>query len=75
MTIGTAFEHGLHRRAMIGALGYACALGLSGSALAQSSSIPFEQWLKNFKTRAIAAGVSEATYDRVTTGLQPDLEV
>lgn len=75
MATGTAFEHRWNRRALIAGLGCAWALGSSGSAAAQSSTIPFDQWLRAFKARALAAGVSEATYDRVTSGLQPDMEV
>jgi lytic murein transglycosylase len=32
----------------------------------------FEAWLASFRPRALARGVSPGTYDRVTSGLEPD---
>jgi len=50
----------------------AAACGVSRAASKQSS---FEQWVVAFRPRAIASGVSEATYARVMTGLKPDTTV
>jgi len=36
---------------------------------------PFPQWVESFKSRALARGVSEATYQRVMGDLQPDTGV
>lgn len=52
--------------------GVAAACGVSRATSAQSS---FEQWVVAFRPRAIARGVSEATYARVMTGLKPDTTV
>jgi membrane-bound lytic murein transglycosylase B len=50
----------------------ATACGVSGATSKQPS---FEQWVAAFRPRAIARGVSEATYARVMTGLKPDTTV
>jgi membrane-bound lytic murein transglycosylase B len=42
---------------------------------AQAASASFEQWVTAFRPRAIARGVSAATYARVMTGLKPDTTV
>ena len=42
------------------------------AAAAQSASGPFEQWVAAFRPRALARGVSEATYERVMGHLKPD---
>jgi membrane-bound lytic murein transglycosylase B len=44
-------------------------------AIAQSSNTPFPQWVDAFRPRALARGVSEATYARVMGGLKPDVTV
>ena len=49
------------------------ALTLAGPAFAQSAA--FETWVEKFRARALARGVSEATYTRVMTGLKPDTSV
>ncbi|HYC56648.1 MAG TPA: lytic murein transglycosylase [Candidatus Binatia bacterium] len=41
----------------------------------RSDGVSFEQWVKQFRARAIARGVSAATYARVTEDLQPDTSV
>jgi membrane-bound lytic murein transglycosylase B len=45
----------------------------TGAALAQST--PFERWIIAFRPKAIARGVSEATYTRVMSGVKPDTAV
>lgn len=51
------------------------ALIWAASAPAQAGRAPFEQWLKAFRARALARGVSSETYARVTRDLQPDTTV
>ena len=46
---------------------------LAPSALAQAAS--FEQWRDAFRARAVARGVSDATYTRVMSRVQPDMSV
>jgi len=62
------------RRCLAGALaaGAAC---LTVTPAAQSASTTFDQWVVAFRPRAVARGVSEATYARVMTGLKPDTSV
>ena len=63
----------LNRRRLL--LGAMSTLMVPGGALAQSARMPFEQWVENFRARARARGVSDATYDRVMKGLKPDKSV
>jgi membrane-bound lytic murein transglycosylase B len=56
-------------RLMAGAI---TALGMP--ALAQGKS-GFPQWVESFRSRALARGVSDATYNRVMRGLKPDTSV
>jgi membrane-bound lytic murein transglycosylase B len=44
-------------------------------AHAQKARTPFERWVATFRPRALARGVSGATYDRVMGGLKPDTAV
>src|SRR5207237_3905432 len=59
-------------RALAGATAAAAAPEV---AFAQSARTPFPQWVDAFKPRALARGVSEATYSRVMGGLKPDTTV
>ena len=61
------------RRFLLGAAGAIACLATPGLALAQSPA--FENWVNRFRPRALAKGVSEATYTRVMTGLKPDTSV
>ena len=47
----------------------------SSTALAQTASQSFEQWVATFRARAIARGISDKTYARVMSALKPDLSV
>ena len=58
-----------------GALAGASVLAFGANAFAQSSSITFPQWVKAFRSRALARGISEKTYDSVMGGLKPDTSV
>ncbi|MBS7542726.1 lytic murein transglycosylase [Ancylobacter oerskovii] len=63
----------LSRRA---ALALAGASLLAGPAVqAQSASQSFEAWLRDFRAKARARGISDEVYDRVTRGLKPDTSV
>jgi membrane-bound lytic murein transglycosylase B len=44
-------------------------------AQAQVARQPFAQWVESFRPRALARGVSEATYRRVMAGIKPDTSV
>ena len=61
------------RRLLTAALGAAMPAFALGAARAQGT--PFERWVAAFRPRALARGVSGATYDRVMTGLKPDTAV
>jgi lytic murein transglycosylase len=61
------------RRHLIAGLAAAAALA-AGRARAQSTTA-FEKWIAAFRPKALARGVSAATYDRVMTGLKPDTGV
>ena len=50
----------------------AAALALAGDAHAQSPRMPFPQWVATFRARALARGISGATYDRVMGAIKPD---
>jgi len=51
----------------------AAVLAMGGSQAAAAT--PFPQWVDSFKSRALARGVSDATYSRVMHGLKPDTSV
>jgi membrane-bound lytic murein transglycosylase B len=60
--------------------GLACAAGLIvpaefSPAFAQRTGQPFAQWVADFKTRAMARGVTPETYDRVMSAIKPDTSV
>ncbi len=64
----------LSRRVFMSAiLGGAAAIAFGSPALAQSAA--FERWVATFRARALARGISGATYDRVMNGLKPDTSV
>ncbi len=64
------------RRIVLASLlgGTATLLGAGGSR-AQSSRLGFLQWVEQFRSRARARGVSDATYTRVMSGIKPDTSV
>jgi len=70
------FDSGLTRRRILqtALLSTASAM-LPGAAFAQKASQPFEQWVADFRPRALARGISGATYDSVMNGLKPDMGV
>jgi membrane-bound lytic murein transglycosylase B len=58
------------------------ALGLAAGALASfalggeaAARMPFASWVKEFRSRARAKGISDATYNRVMGSLKPDTTV
>jgi membrane-bound lytic murein transglycosylase B len=63
------------RRFLQGALAGAAALTFADASLAQSARVPFPQWVASFRPRALARGISAATYDRVMNSLKPDTSV
>ncbi|ARQ01939.1 lytic murein transglycosylase [Pseudorhodoplanes sinuspersici] len=71
-----AFDSPLTRRRILEtAILSAAAAGLPASSFAQTSSQRFEQWVVDFRPRALARGISGATYDSVMNGLKPDMGV
>jgi peptidoglycan lytic transglycosylase B len=62
------------REVLLLGAGAAAALAC-GPAHAQVGRQPFAQWVESFRPRALARGVSEATYRRVMSGLKPDTSV
>ena len=63
------------RNLLKGALSGGASLVFSRSAFAQVAAQPFAQWIETFRARALAKGVSDATYSRVMGGLKPDTTV
>src|SRR6266576_6339034 len=57
------------------ALGSAASLALGAPAFGQVAAQPFAQWVETFRARALAKGISDATYTRVMGGLKPDTTV
>ena len=47
----------------------------TGAARAQGAPSGFDQWVIAFRPKAVARGVSDATYTRVMVGLKPDTSV
>src|SRR2546421_10519208 len=56
------------------ALGGVASLAL-GSAFAQVPAQPFAQWDEAFRAKALAKGISDATYSHVMGSLKPDTSV
>jgi membrane-bound lytic murein transglycosylase B len=67
-------ETALHRRALLAIIA-GSAVALAWPAAAQNAQMPFERWILSFRAKATARGISGATYDRVMTGLKPDISV
>jgi lytic murein transglycosylase len=63
--------HPSRRQLLAAAIGVAASAALAPRAFAAS----FEQWVAQFRPRAIARGVSDATYARVMGGIKPDTAV
>ena len=71
-----AFDSSLTRRRILQtAFLTVTAAGFPASSFAQSSPQRFEQWIVDFRSRALARGVSASTYDSVMNGLKPDMGV
>jgi lytic murein transglycosylase len=63
------------RHLLNAALNGAASLALGTPAFAQVAAQPFAQWIETFRPRALAKGITEATYSRVMGGLKPDTTV
>ena len=50
-------------------------LAFGAPAFAQVAAQPFPQWVETFRARALAKGISDATYTRVMGSLKPDTDV
>jgi lytic murein transglycosylase len=66
-------NHPVDRRAFLAAACAAPALLLASRASAAPAA--FDRWVASFRPRALARGVSEATYDHVMQGVSPDTGV
>jgi membrane-bound lytic murein transglycosylase B len=64
-------SHPSRRQVLAAAIGVAASAALAPRALAAS----FEQWVAGFRSRAVARGVSDATYTRVMGAIKPDTAV
>jgi membrane-bound lytic murein transglycosylase B len=65
----------LSRRTLLsGALGIAAGIALPAPSLAAQSPA-FARWVAAFRSRALARGISEATYNRVMNAVTPDTSV
>lgn len=62
------------RQILTAALALPAALAFPSTSFAQGAA-PFEAWVITFRPRALARGISPATYDRVMKGLKPDMGV
>src|SRR6476660_6786329 len=62
------------RKLLTTAISGAC-LAFGRSALAQSAAQPFPQWVESFRAKALAKGITEATFQHVMGGLVPDKTV
>jgi lytic murein transglycosylase len=69
------WKHLTRRGILAGAASGAAALLLPGGARAQAARTPFAQWVATFRARALARGISGATYDRVMGAVKPDMTV
>jgi membrane-bound lytic murein transglycosylase B len=67
----------INRRAFVTAalLATGAAATVPAGARAQNASSSFEAWRDAFRSRAVARGVSEATYARVMGAIKPDTSV
>jgi membrane-bound lytic murein transglycosylase B len=63
------------RHLLNAALSGAASLAIGTPAFAQVAAQPFAQWVEAFRPRALAKGISDATYSRVMGGLKPDTTV
>ena len=63
------------RRAILRLAAVSAAFLACRPAFAQTARQPFAQWVETFRPRALAGGVSEATYRRVMGSIKPDTSV
>src|SRR4051794_5432066 len=63
------------RRMLMQALAATMAATCVSPAQSQGARPSFVQWVETFRARALARGISDATYTRVMQGLKPDSTV
>jgi len=66
--------HQITRRAVLAGAASAASL-VCGPSQSQTTRLTFPQWAGAFRARALARGISAATYDRVMGSLKPDTSV
>jgi lytic murein transglycosylase len=69
-----ASDHPVTRRAVLGGL-IGAGLCTLDSGIAFAAPPGFDQWREGFRARALARGVSEGTYIRVMSRIEPDMGV
>jgi lytic murein transglycosylase len=74
MIDGYGMSQRISRRAFFPLVTAALATTIDTPALAQGKQ-PFPQWIESFRRRALARGISDATYTRVMGRLKPDTSV
>ncbi len=65
----------LSRRACLPMLAAAMSVTWGTTAQAQSGNPAFDKWVAAFRARALARGISDATYTRVMSNIKPDTAV
>jgi membrane-bound lytic murein transglycosylase B len=73
--IGTMHRPISRRTLLTTGLGGLCTLPFPVKAVAQSARLTFPQWVDWFRARALARGISAATYSRVMSAIAPDTSV
>jgi len=70
------FDSPLTRRGLLrSAFAVTTTAAFPKAAFPQSAAETFDQWVAAFRARALARGISDATYTRVMGNLKPDLSV
>jgi membrane-bound lytic murein transglycosylase B len=63
------------RRALLRAAGFGAAALLAPPIAAEAAPAGFDHWRDGFRARALAKGISEATWDRAMARVEPDMSV
>ena len=48
------------------------AASLIAPPMANAAAVPFDPWIAKFRNKAIACGITDATYTRVMAGVRPE---
>ena len=69
------FAAGLSRRSLLLGAGAFASGFFANSVMLAAQPPAFARWVANFRSRALARGISEQTYDRVMSNVTPDTSV